>query len=171
MSIHIEKFLHACAHDNAASVIRMLDAGINVDTEMPDSRSTGLLRAVLAGNKETLAVLLGRGADVNYKNQPLYYAALMGRAEICTALTMAGADTQIADSSGNTPLHVATELGWLEACKALLNAGSDVHQTNDMGKSALELAKEADGKLEEAFHESDHAWTLTHAAIARARPK
>ena len=171
MNSEIETFFNACAHGPSAEVDRLIDAGINVDVQMPDSGYTGLLRAAIMGNEETLALLIKRGADVNHNNQPLHFSALFGRTAICHALTMAGADTRGVDSVGNTPLHVAADFGWIGTCIALLNAGSDVHLKNHDGKSALMIAYAAGGVVKEAFISSANAWALTHAAIDCARAK
>ncbi len=89
--------------------------------------STPLGLAVAHDNREIIALLLQRGADVNsphgfHGNTPLYAAAMAGRAEMVRFLLEHGADTTIKDATGQTALSMAEQFGKSPEVVAALRA-------------------------------------------------
>ena len=71
---------------------------------------------------------------------PLHTAALVGSAEVVTALLEAGADRDARDIVGGTPLHKAGHRGNVQAMRALLEAGADPNVRDGLeGKYPLHI--------------------------------
>jgi ankyrin repeat protein len=66
-------------------------------------------------DRDSLALLVQRGADVNATNEagltPLHIAVLDGQRLLTKRLIDLGADVDVADDHGRTPLSIATEKG------------------------------------------------------------
>ena len=107
---------------------------------------TPLHRAVLKGNKEIVAFLLTKGADVEASNSwpggtALHYAAEKGYEEIAELLIENGADIDAESASGEaeTPLQYAARYDRKDTIKLLLEKGatiSTIHLAAYMGDLA-----------------------------------
>jgi ankyrin repeat protein len=91
--------------------------------------STPLHRAALRGDAESVAALIGSGADVNATNNagatPLHYG--VGSDRIVDLLLKAGANPNACSIAGNTPLHsAAARPDAFNQVKQLLDAGAQV---------------------------------------------
>lgn len=92
-----------------------LDRGCDVNAVDPRPNSTGetpLYDAVASNYRESVKLLLERGADANakidgYLQTPLHQAALSGEPKIAELLLQAGADPNALDHEGSTPLKFA----------------------------------------------------------------
>jgi ankyrin repeat protein len=137
----------ATAIGNLSQVKLLLQQGTDVNARERDM-TTPLLRAVLEGNKEIVAFLLTKGAEVEVRNAwpggtPLYYAAEKGHKEIVELLIAkgTGVNPRVNYPAGDTPLHAATRGGHMEIVKLLIKNGADVNAKNLQGQTPLELAK------------------------------
>ena len=93
--------------------------------------STQLLFTI-SGNKplETINLLIGEGADVNFKNEsgrtPLIAAVMTNNPELVEFLLKHGADVNGMNSNGNTALFVAISEGKERVIPTLLSANADI---------------------------------------------
>jgi ankyrin repeat protein len=100
--------------------------------------------AVMRGDAEALATLLGAGADVNAV-QPdgatgLHWAAYRDDLDAARRLLEAGAHPGVANREGMTPLALASVAGDTEMIRLLVAAGADVGGRLPNGETALMLA-------------------------------
>ncbi|XP_034950248.1 uncharacterized protein [Chelonus insularis] len=115
--IYVEELLRATAASETDRVIQLLSAGIDVNAwDSEGSKNTPLHWAACYGNKEIVACLIDRGADINAEN-----------------------------GCGATPLHEAVNRGDIAICQELLDAGANPHiraiHGTFAGKSPYDLAK------------------------------
>jgi ankyrin repeat protein len=120
----------------------------------------GLHEAVEAGDKELVALLLRKGADVNALSQefrmtPLMYAAFDAFPDITRQLLDAGAQVNATNKTGQTALTVAIHGAYirsdwapkskrgketLETIKVLLKRGADINATSWDDQTPLDMA-------------------------------
>ena len=110
---------------------------------------TPLHHAIRQGNRETVELLLDRGADINQQTagdgtSPLLIAAVNGQFDLALMLIDRGADPNLASTANTTPLFAVIERQWaprasyahpiehqqqeathLDVMRALLEAGAD----------------------------------------------
>jgi ankyrin repeat protein len=135
----------ACVNGSAGMVERLLGAGANPNTMMPDGE-TVLMTAARTGNVDVVKALLLRGARVQDKEPSrgqtaLMWAAAENNAGAIKLLIEAGADINARSTAGSfTPYLFAVRGGHIDASRVLIDAGTDVNQTLPDGTSALVLA-------------------------------
>ncbi|EXU95103.1 ankyrin repeat protein [Metarhizium robertsii] len=105
----------------------LLDRGVEVDIQNMNGK-TSLMWSVLAEQRETTQMLLGRGAaTVNVRDEngctALHGAAAKGCNSIIICLLDKGADVTATDKDGWTPLDVATINGHVAAMALLQGKG------------------------------------------------
>ncbi|KAH0951694.1 hypothetical protein HN011_012504 [Eciton burchellii] len=103
--IYIEELLRATAASEVDRVIQLLDAGLNVNSwDSQGSKNTPLHWAACYGNKDIIACLIDKGADVNAENgcgaTPLHDAVNRGDVAICQELLQVGANPLIRATKG-----------------------------------------------------------------------
>jgi ankyrin repeat protein len=115
--------------------------------EMEDQEEcTPLLAAVLWGHTAVIAVLLGKGADVqainDEGNSPLHLAARRGAPEIAELLLRHGADPLAKNEWDETPLMLAAEEGhlWVVARLLALTPPGKIDEKDVDGHTALACA-------------------------------
>jgi ankyrin repeat protein len=128
----------------------LLDAGANVNVLGENifgaNNISPLSYALNWGSSDIAALLIDRGADVNFKDPlseeaVIEMAAQRGDTEIVRLLLEKGADANVMDNfMGSTPLTAAAQFGNTEAVKLLLDHGVPVDQLNKSGWTALQLA-------------------------------
>jgi ankyrin repeat protein len=95
----------SCGGGRAAEVKKLLARGAQINARFG---SSALGSAINQRHTDIALVLIAKGASVNapgYRgNTPLIDAAQSGEVEVVKALLKAGADPNLADSSGVTPL-------------------------------------------------------------------
>ena len=67
----------------------------------------------------------------------LHFAALRGKADICSFLLSRGANVTMADINGDTPLHIAADLHRADVCQLLVDYKADVTFVNRKGETPL----------------------------------
>jgi ankyrin repeat protein len=99
-----------------------------------------LLNAVAMRDTSLVRELLGRGADVNARDEehgdtPLMFAVKFADASMLRLLLDAGARVDARDDAGRTALFFAPVSS--EMFRVLLSAGADVHARDDEGNTLL----------------------------------
>ena len=105
-------------------------------------------RAFLDGDATRVFRLFAEGADaradVENGDSMLYYAVLLGSAELAAALVDKGADVNATDEQGETLLHCASWVAGYKGSTAVvevfLDKGADVHAKDEDGRTPLHRA-------------------------------
>jgi hypothetical protein len=139
-----KKLLKAARTNNTAMIGHCLDNGAQIDCR--DDGMTPLLYAAYKGNYESVALLLGRGANVHitdsYNRTPLFWACSHnGNSEIARLL-LEHNDSVLNTRSveGYTPLMAAAANGNLPAVELLLTRKPDLYVKSNDGLDARALA-------------------------------
>ncbi|EQL03178.1 pfs, ankyrin repeats & 6-phosphofructo-2-kinase [Ophiocordyceps sinensis CO18] len=104
--------LHWAAQAGHVSIVQMLMASGQVDSDRQDSQGT----------------------------TPLWDALYQGHLSVVEELLAAGIDIESRQKDGQTPLTWAAQKGHLEMMKKLLDHGADVHQKGDRERTAIHWA-------------------------------
>jgi ankyrin repeat protein len=132
-------------NSNGAIVEKLLSAGANPNTSMPEGE-TVLMTAARTGNVEVLKLLIGKGADIRAREpsrgqSALMWAAAENNAAAVKLLVEAGADIQERSRAGSfTPFLFAVRAGHIEASRMLLDLGAKIEDVLPDGTSPLVLA-------------------------------
>jgi Ankyrin repeats (3 copies) len=109
-----------------------------------DSTEPPLVRAIWAGDRDSLARLIARGADVNVRdksgNDPALLLAVEHGLPFVQLLVQAGADVKQTNSAGLTALHQAAYVGDPAIADYLLKKGADINAKTAEGDTPLSLA-------------------------------
>lgn len=101
--------------------------------------------AVKSGDKETVAMAIKEGFNVNAKDKDGYTALLIaaekGDLEMAYLLVEKGADVNAKDKDGYTALIYVAYSGNLEIAKILIKNGADVNVRDKDGWTALMFAR------------------------------
>ena len=128
----------ACATPHLAVVKMLLDFGADINWT-DELGSSPLLNACFHQQKEIVAELLRRGADIK---QIGFYGGVLScvkDTKLLKLLIEAGADVneRSFEDGEETPLFSACLGGRLEIAEILLESGADIDAKNDMGRTAL----------------------------------
>lgn len=100
--------------------------------------------AVLAGDRERVEFLIGKGADVNRRDvqglAPMHIAAKTRHSDMMELLLAAKADVDIEDTDGFTPLLYAVIRNHVPSIKLLAAHGADLEKAPPGGRSPLVMA-------------------------------
>lgn len=138
-----QDFPSVAASGNVALVTRMLDAGLAPDWTMADGGATALMLAARSGERETVDLLLARGADANHRNaqgltalhMTLFKPSARLHGPVVASLLAAGADPDAVDGEGQRPLQRAFVHGMVEIATALIDAGADPFRADRAGRT------------------------------------
>jgi len=101
--------------------------------------------AVKSGDRETVAISIKEGFNVNAKDKDGYTALLIaaekGDLEMAQLLVEKGADVNAKDKDGYTALMYVAYAGNLEIAKILIKNGADVNVRDKDGWTALMFAR------------------------------
>ncbi len=136
----------ASYNDNWKPVAELLLAK-GAKIEATDTEGQSILTRTLgnggSAQKEKIAWLLSKGADINARNRygkTALETALAGSSSEVVALILDKADVKKADENGNTPLFTAVTRGNVEYVRLLIDKGADVNAQNAGGDTVLHLA-------------------------------
>lgn len=126
-------------------VIDVLLASPKTDVEARNaSDESPLMLAAIKGQKDLVAKLMARDADINKPGwTPLHYAASSGQLEIMKMLLEKYAFIDAQSPNGTTPLMMAAMYGSLDSVKLLLDEGADPLMKNQQGMTATQFAQRA----------------------------
>ncbi|RSL90277.1 hypothetical protein CEP52_014627 [Fusarium oligoseptatum] len=127
-------------HASCVSILRTLGA--------PGNIANLLVRAIRDGQDEVVKALLCHEYNIEELGEPLHYAAIDGRVEMCNLLLDSGADKDYQDSTGNTALGLAAYYDESSAVEVLLLRRADLEQkdTRDFKKTS-KLLTDAGAKV------------------------
>jgi len=115
-----------------------------VKAKGPGLGATALHWAAIYGRKETVAVLIRHGSDVNategHNGTTMHWAAHNDDAEVIGWLLDKGANIDHANQMERTPLHVAARRGCPNVVRTLIERGADIQATIKNGGTALHVA-------------------------------
>ncbi len=115
---------NAAAHNDLATVKRLITSGTNVNSKIYKWGYTPLVFACATGNAEIVALLIENGADVNAKDEfgetPLHTASRNGYTDIAAILIENGADVKAKSLTRKTPIDFTSDP---EMKRILLSAG------------------------------------------------
>jgi ankyrin repeat protein len=136
-----ESLVEAAARGDTASVIRLLDAGADIDAQGEGGR-TAVMAATAGNHVDTVRALIEREADVDIRDarldNPFLYAGAEGLLDVLRLTIDAGADPSLTNRFGGTALIPASERGHVEVVRELLeHSDVDVDHVNNLGWTAL----------------------------------
>ncbi len=151
-------------------------------TREEENFNIGLCNRAILGECDQITVLLGRGADANFRDNigktPLIYAAMNGHVDAIKMLIKAGAKVNAANK-GMTAMTWAAHYGHAEVIRCLLNEDASVNKRDRNGRTVLMHAAYY-GKVDVIktlfnygadFSAKDkYGWTAINWAEASARP-
>lgn len=116
--------------DRLAKLELLLPVTANVDAARPD-RQTALANAAMAGDVESIRLLLDHGADLDlpsgsYELTPVFWAAYMDRTDAMCELLGHGADPHQGTRDFATLIYIASFNGHTETVRKLLDLGLDI---------------------------------------------
>ena len=127
--------------ENVKSLIKNSAYANIVDSEIP-----ALLWASFEGHKETVELLLDKGAYIEAADQlgntALIWASGFGHNEIVKLLLKEGANIEAVGENDSTALLWACLEGRTETVELLLDKGANVDAVDDAGSTALKLASD-----------------------------
>ena len=121
----------------------LLDAG--AETHAPEGvrvRRAPLVLASMAGDNDTVKLLLARGAEPS--SEALSEAVTFGHADAVRSLVDAGADVKLTESTGVNLLHWATITNRASVIPVLARAGVPLNAIDDNGFTPLMYAATVD---------------------------
>jgi len=138
----------AAATGDIARLEELLDADPSLIQAFSPDGWTALHLAAAFGGPQSVAFLLGHGADPDVisqsamRNRPLHAAlSLSDNPEAIRHLIAHGADLNAKQAGGYTALHQGASAGKTEAVKVLMNAGADPTVRCDAGKTPADYAE------------------------------
>lgn len=127
---------------NSAVVRLLLDRGANPNPNLhPLAESSPVLEAATAGDADSMALLIARGADVKAAGQPSLEMAVTVRCARCMALL---ADKDLGREAYTMALPNITVFGDVNAVRLLLDHGADVNAFDPLGRTPLMYAAASD---------------------------
>ncbi|GAB1355720.1 MAG TPA: ankyrin repeat domain-containing protein [Candidatus Rifleibacterium sp.] len=145
-SLGLDALMNAANFGNTPEVIRrLIEMGIDVNATT-ETGKTALIYAATEGHSNTVATLIGLGANIGSKDQDgrnaLLNAAIKSSfsslfIKIAASLVEAGANINETDNFGKSALYYAAEANELDAMEALVKEGADAGIRLENGRSVL----------------------------------
>lgn len=135
------QLLLAAEHGDSVEIIRLLDAGADINTTDERGRTAAMI-AVHSNQLDIFKLLVEQGADIdirdNRSDNPLLYAGAEGLLPFVRASIAAGADTTLTNRFGGTALIPAADRGHVEIVEELLTTSDvNIDHINNLGWTAL----------------------------------
>ncbi len=148
----ITALLLAIAIDCPDIVRHLIDKGYPINTKHEFGKPpkqiilTGLIYAIVQKKKESVDVLLEKGANANLRvegdavpfndgmtsfDTPLLVAVKSGEIEVVKALLDRGASINFTDRDGYTPLIIAAALGEVDIVRLLISRGAEINRSGN----------------------------------------
>jgi len=138
------ELLAAAKEWNAPEIVRLIDAGADVEAKGPLGK-TPLMIAATEGNVDVVLALVRNNAEIDatdqYENTALMSACGQGYSNIADILIGRGANVNAWPNGTGTPLVRAAKNEHYELALLLITRGADVNSKNGVGKTALDHAK------------------------------
>ncbi len=140
-----DEFVYRASTGDSAKVLTLLQAGVSINA-IDSSGTTALMAASSNGMKDTVKLLIDKGADLNIRRKTdgwsaLTLASFFGFDNVVRLLLDGGADVNEKNNYGETALFHATSRGQEGCVQLLLAHGADVTPKNDKGYDALRVAQ------------------------------
>jgi len=133
-----ESCLHQAAQMNHAPLVALLlDHGADIEASKP---RTPLYFALSAGAKDTVELLLERGAEVPVNGYLFHNAVRKGMRTAVDHMIAKGADLLSRNGTGGTLLHSSAEGGLVPLVELMLAKGADIDAPDTYGRRPLHLA-------------------------------
>jgi len=138
--------LHCSCHLGNLDLCKLLLNQDKIDVFLKNKDGNTALHYVVrhAGSRDTVQMLLSKGADPNAFNSrsetPLHYACMRGHLEIISYLLENSADANAINCDGDNSLHYAIFTRNLEAIRLLLQYGADAEVSSKRQGTPLEIA-------------------------------
>lgn len=159
----------------------LLDRGASMHDARNTQQTTPLEEAAASGSFPIVELLIGRGADPNYRDRDgwsaIHWAAEEGHLGIVSYLLAHGANPNAVSSYGTSPLHCAANGGHPFIVKLLLGREVDplkstchgwtaLHHAAFMGHShVVDLLLQDDRVRSTASLQDNHGWSVLHLAV------
>jgi ankyrin repeat protein len=139
-----QQIIEALNKKDAQTVATLAKAHPELYDTKGNDGMTPLHVAAALGQKDTVQLLLAKGANVNVKSDdadtPLHIAAITNNKEVAELLLAKGAAVDAKDAHGRTPLYDAVARGGEVTVELLLTKGADIKVKSDDGKTLLTVA-------------------------------
>lgn len=133
--------LNAVAIDDEKTVKVLLRCGANVNAKCKFNWSA-LMWAIYLKHKEIAKILLDAGADSNFANTDGQTALMLTCDKYLIELLLEkGANINAQDKDGDTALMIAVRVGKKNIVELLISKGADVNIRNHFGQTALRFAQ------------------------------
>ncbi|KAL3268837.1 hypothetical protein HHI36_007928 [Cryptolaemus montrouzieri] len=121
----VEKQLFEVIEKNDTLLLKTLLPQIQNVNILDENSMTPLQHAAYKGNREMVQMLIDQGSDVNlcehqHNYTALHFAGLSGNIEVCIALLLAGAKSNVTNTVGRTASQMAAFVGH-HSCVAIIN--------------------------------------------------
>ena len=141
---------YAIKHNSAHLAEILLDAGADIDAANEYWQKTALQEAAHKGLKNTVELLIQRGAEIEKRDRidynALHYACIPSRYETAEFLLNSGADVNALAGSRFRPMHIAARDP--KMMELLLSRGADINPRNNEGDTPLDRIAEQEGSQE-----------------------
>ena len=135
--------LAAAEAGNTKQLISALEYVWNINF-IDDQKETAVHKAAAKGHKDTVPLLLSKGASIEAKDMsnwtPLHHAARGGHTSTVELLLSEGASIEAVAKSRRTPLHLAAWQGHTGTVELLLSKGASIEAKADSERTSLHLA-------------------------------
>lgn len=167
--------VRAVRANDAAGVVKLLDAGVRVTVKDEESRRPLMALAVEAGHREMVDLLAERGADINDAGgmSTLHVAVKAGNVDMVGHLLAKGARVNGLAEDGGSPLHAAVRLASIAELGAAADPGKRAKADLYRAVSAKLIEAGADanaGTLQTVDLGEDSLWNPLHLAAYLGSP-
>ncbi len=123
----------------------IINQNVDINVLDKDGSSSALMRAVEAGDKEKIRLLLKKGADIDLhtkymKRTALTVAIECKKADMVKELLKYKLNLNTRDFYGRTPLMLAIDNKLGDVAQILIEKGADIHSVSSRKETALSLA-------------------------------